>query len=277
MTIMSGAPLFRVNGLGTVWVNAEVPESQAALVRPGNAVEARTTALPETVFKGRVSAILPEVNASTRTLKARVELANPGGRLVPGMFAKIDFTPMSRQEVLLVPTEAVIQTGKRSVVIVAQPDGSFAPVDVELGMEADGRSEIRKGLQAGQKVVVSGQFLLDSEASLRSTTTRMGDMPAVDAKTAAVTHRGEGRVESIGKGEVTLSHGPIPSLQWGPMTMGFILPPDKTPKDLRVGDTVTFEIRPAKGGSYEITGISRLPPGEAPKGGTKPDEMGAGK
>jgi Cu(I)/Ag(I) efflux system membrane fusion protein len=175
---MSGALLFRINGLDTVWVNAEVPESQVSLVRPGNAVEARAPALPGIVFKGRVSTLLPEVNAATRTLKARVELANPGNRLVPGMFATVNFTPATRQEVLLVPTEAVIQTGKRNVVIVAQDDGKFAPVDVEIGIEADGQTEIRKGLEAGRKVVISGQFLIDSEASLKAATTRMGDAPA---------------------------------------------------------------------------------------------------
>ncbi len=180
MTVMSGAPLFRINGLGTVWVNAELPENQASLVRPGNSVVARTPALPGTVFKGRVSAILPEVNPATRTLKARVELVNPGGRLVPGMFATVDFTPIARKEVLLVPTEAVIQTGTRSVVIVAQGDGRFAPVDVETGIESSGQTEIRKGLEAGQKIVVSGQFLIDSEASLKATTARMGDAPMPD-------------------------------------------------------------------------------------------------
>ncbi|MGH8761498.1 MAG: efflux RND transporter periplasmic adaptor subunit, partial [Burkholderiales bacterium] len=85
MTVMAGATLFRINGLGTVWVNAEVPESLAAQVRPGNPVEARTPAVPGTTFKGRVSVILPEVNLATRTLKARVEIANPGVQLVPGM------------------------------------------------------------------------------------------------------------------------------------------------------------------------------------------------
>jgi Cu(I)/Ag(I) efflux system membrane fusion protein len=177
MTVMSGAPLFRINGLATVWVNAEVRESEAAAVRVGNTVEARTPALPGKVFKGKVSAILPEVSTSTRTLKARVELANPGGALKPGMFANVNFAPSARQDVLTVPSEAVIQAGKRSVVIVAQGDGRFAPTDVETGIEADGQTEIRKGLEAGQKVVVSGQFLIDSEASLRATETRMGPRP----------------------------------------------------------------------------------------------------
>ena len=178
MTVMAGAPLFRLNGLSTVWVNAELPETLAAQVRPGNPVEARTPALPGAVFNGKVSAIVPEVNAATRTIKARIELANPQGQLVPGMFATVNFTPQARKEVLLVPSEAVIQTGKRSVVVVAQGDGRFASVDVELGLESNGQTEIRKGLQAGQKVVVSGQFLVDSEANLKAAASRMDAMPA---------------------------------------------------------------------------------------------------
>jgi Cu(I)/Ag(I) efflux system membrane fusion protein len=175
MTVMAGAPLFRLNGLSTIWVNAELPEAQAALVRPGNAVQARTPALPGVVFEGKVAAILPEVNPATRTIKARVELANPGGRLLPGMFATVNFAPGARKEVLLVPSEAVIQTGRRSVVIVAQGDGRFAPVEVETGLDSNGQTEIRKGLSAGQNVVVSGQFLVDSEASLKAAATRMSE------------------------------------------------------------------------------------------------------
>jgi len=178
MTVMAGAPLFRINGLSTVWVNAEVPEAAAAQLRAGTPVEARTPAVPGTVFTGKVSAILPEVNPATRTIKARIEIANPNGQLVPGMFATVAFAPAARKDVLLVPSEAVIQTGKRSVVVVAQGEGKFAPVDVEVGLDSHGQTEIRKGLQAGQKVVVSGQFLVDSEANLKASTTRMSDLPA---------------------------------------------------------------------------------------------------
>jgi Cu(I)/Ag(I) efflux system membrane fusion protein len=278
MTVMAGAPLFRINGLSTVWVNAEVPEVSAVQVRPGNQVEARASALPGAVFKGRVSAILPEVNPATRTLKARVELANPGGQLVPGMFATVSFAPAARKDVLLVPSEAVIQTGKRSVVVVAQGDGKFAPVDVEVGVDSNGQTEIRKGLQAGQKVVVSGQFLVDSEANLKASTTRMGDMPASAAgQGTGVTHRGEGKVESIGKQEITISHGPIASLQWGAMTMGFKLPATGLPQGIAVGNSVNFEIRQSKDGTYQITSIapaqaSRTAPTDAAAKGviTKP-------
>ena len=259
MTIMSGASLFRINGLSTIWVNADVPENLSAQVRPGTVVEARTPSLPGTTLKGKVSAILPEVNAATRTLKARVELANPEGRLVPGMFATINFTPATQQEVLTIPTEAVIQTGKRSVVMVAQDTGGFSPVEVEIGAEASGQTEIRKGLEAGQKVVVSGQFLIDSEASLKGTETRMGEASQGGPSSASnnQTHAGRGKIESISNEEITISHGPISSLQWGEMTMGFKTPAGGIPKDIAVGDTVTFEVRPTKDGAYEIATISR--------------------
>jgi Cu(I)/Ag(I) efflux system membrane fusion protein len=258
MTVMVGAPLFRINGLATVWVSAELPEGDAARVRPGNPVEARATALSGAVFKGKVSAILPEVNPATRTIKARVELANPRGQLVPGMFATVNFAPASHEDVLMVPSEAVIQTGRRSVVILAQADGRFAPVDVEVGLESSGQTEIRKGLKAGQRVVVSGQFLVDSEASLKASTTRMSDMPGTGAGTSIdrTTHRGEGRVERIGKGEITISHGPIATLQWGPMTMGFRLPAAGQPPDIAAGDRVEFEIRATDDGAFAIASIA---------------------
>jgi Cu(I)/Ag(I) efflux system membrane fusion protein len=181
MTVAPGATLFRVNGLGSVWVHAEIPESLAASVRPGMAVEARAAALPGQIFKGKVSAILPEVTPATRTVRARIELANPNARLVPGMFATVAFASGSPKQALLVPSEAVIATGKRAVVVVAETgaDGKqlFRPVDVETGAEANGMTEIVKGIEPGTKVVVSGQFLIDSEASLKGTSLRLTDAP----------------------------------------------------------------------------------------------------
>jgi Cu(I)/Ag(I) efflux system membrane fusion protein len=118
-------------------------------------------------------------------VKARIELANPKGLLKPGMFATVDFASGASREVLMVPSEAVIATGQRSVVIVADTaqggKQAFAPVDVEVGGEAKGMTEIRKGLEPGMRVVVSGQFLIDSEASLKSFGARTSDAPAAGA------------------------------------------------------------------------------------------------
>jgi Cu(I)/Ag(I) efflux system membrane fusion protein len=256
MTAMAGSMLFRINGLGSVWIYAEIPESAAARIRPGTAVEARTPALPERVFKGRVAALLPEVNATTRTLKARVEVANTGALLTPGMFASVNFAPAPGAEVLLVPSEALIQTGRRSVVIAAGADGKFQPVDVETGGEANGQTAIRKGLAAGQKVVVSGQFLIDSESNLKTTTTRMAEPPAAKDSATGQVHRGEARVEAIANDAVTLSHGPIKSLAWLAMTMDFKPPAGGMPKSVRNGDRVTFEFRVGDDGVAALTGIT---------------------
>jgi Cu(I)/Ag(I) efflux system membrane fusion protein len=257
MTVAPGTPLFRINGLRTVWVNAEVPESAAAQVSAGMAVRATSPAFPGTEFSGKVEALLPEVNAATRTLKARIELANPGGKLVPGMFATIRLAPAQGREALLVPSEAVIQTGQRTVVIAVAADGSFVPAEIVTGTEADGRTEVLKGLTEGQKVVASGQFLIDSEASLRGTLRRLGGT----APAAAPVHHAIGKVERIAKDSVTISHEPIPSLHWGPMTMPFLPPPGGLPPDVKAGDTVRFDIRREDGGMYRIVTIARAAPG----------------
>jgi Cu(I)/Ag(I) efflux system membrane fusion protein len=173
-----GTTLFKLAALDTVWVNAEVPEAQSALVTPGTRVVARSAAAPSHGLEGKVAAILPDVNATTRTLKARIVLANRDGALKPGMFVSLRFSGAPRQS-LLVPSESVIYTGRRNVVIVAEGDGRFGPVDVEVGGESGEMTEIRKGLQAGQRVVASGQFLIDSESSLKGALDRLNDAGGV--------------------------------------------------------------------------------------------------
>jgi Cu(I)/Ag(I) efflux system membrane fusion protein len=248
MTVASGAVLFRLVDLATVWVNAEVPEAQGSWLKPGTAVEARVPSSPDQVFRGRVSAILPEVNAATRTLRARVELANPGGRLKPGMFATLAFAGSAGGEALLVPSEAIIRTGARSVVIVAEAEGRFRQQDVEVGFESGGRSEIRSGLSEGDKVVVSGQFLIDSEASLRATGTRM--------EGASRIYRAHGEIESVGSSGLVIRHGDVPSAGMGAMTMPFLASREVVPPGLAPGDRVRFEFTAESGGQFRITTIA---------------------
>ena len=169
----------------------------------------------------------------------------------------------AREDVLTVPTEAIIETGKRSIVIVSEGDGKFAPVDVETGIEVNGKTEIRKGLQEGQKVVASGQFLIDSESSLRGSISRMTEAPASDSgDKQGQTHSGEGIVEGVEDGEIILSHGPIATLNWGEMTMGFTLAAGVQPANLKEGDKVTFELRALKDGTYEVVKISPVKAGQ---------------
>jgi Cu(I)/Ag(I) efflux system membrane fusion protein len=253
-SVMAGQTLFRIVDLSTVWVNAEVPEAQAAWVTPGVRVTARVPAYPERAFEGRVGALLPEVNAATRTVRARVELANPLALLKPGMFATLAFPRGDKREAVLVPSEAVIRTGTRSVVVVALGEGRFRAADVELGFESGGRSEVRKGLQAGDKVVLSGQFLIDSEASLSATLARLGAVHEA-------THRGRGKVTAVdvGKGRIEIEHGPIGSLQWPAMTMEFRVRDREELAALRQGDTIEFEVRakPDADGEYVIESLRK--------------------
>lgn len=261
MAVAAGTPLYRINGIDKVWVMAELPESVAAQVAPGNAVVAHATALPQLELRGKVAAILPEVNAATRTVRARVELANPGGRLAPGMFVNLSFAASPRAPALLVPSEALVRTGTRSVVMLEQGPGKFVPMQVEAGQEAGGQVEILSGLQAGQKVAVSGQFLLDSEASLKASAHRMEGAPAA-------VHRGEGVVEAVDSDEVTLSHGPIASIKWPAMTMAFKLPPGGLPAGVKTGTRVTFEFVQQGDGEFRVTAIAAAWPAPAgPAGG----------
>ncbi|MGH8315435.1 MAG: efflux RND transporter periplasmic adaptor subunit, partial [Steroidobacterales bacterium] len=116
---------------------------------------------------------LPDVDPQTRTLTARVAIDNPNRRLSPGMFVTVEFAPQATEAQLVVPSEAVIMTGERNVVITRGADGPFHVVDVTLGSEQDGQTVIRSGLDEGQSIVLSGQFLIDSEANLKSTVNRL--------------------------------------------------------------------------------------------------------
>jgi Cu(I)/Ag(I) efflux system membrane fusion protein len=260
--VQPGMALFRIVDLSSVWVETNVPEAQAAQVRVGASAEVKAEAYPGKAFAGKVGAILPQVDAATRTLRARIELRNPGTVLKPGMFVSVSLRSGESGDVLLVPQEAVIATGKRTIVIVAGDDNRFLPVDVTLGRPAGSTVEVRNGLAEGQRVVTSGQFLIDSEASLKSTLSRL------EAGTTAAappgTYRSEGRVERIGKEEVTLSHEPIPALKWPAMTMGFRSPAAGLPSGLRVGDRVRFEFVERQG-TYQLTNVERIPgPGSKP-------------
>jgi membrane fusion protein, copper/silver efflux system len=180
----AGAVLFRLNGTATVWVDAQVPENEARAVAPGAKVDIRAVAVPGATWTGRVRAILPQVDPATRTVGVRIAVDNSAGTLSPGMFVQTTFAGPAGAPQLWVPSEAVIATGERSVVIVRRPDGSFDVVNVTVGSEADSKTAILSGLSEGQSIVLSGQFLIDSEASLKSAVNRLSSSSHNDAGSA---------------------------------------------------------------------------------------------
>lgn len=240
MTMTAGQTLAEVNGLGTVWLNAAVPEAIAGPLKPGQSVQATLAAFPGETLSGRVSAILPQTQADSRTLTVRIELPNRGGRLRPGMFATVSLGG-STQPALLVPSEALIRTGKRTLIMLALDKGRYRPAEVQTGREAGDDTEILAGLSEGEKIVASGQFLIDSEASLSGVKARpIGGAAAAKSASTAALYETVGKIEQITATSVTLSHEPVPAIGWPAMTMTFQLPDPKIARGLKTGDGVRF-------------------------------------
>jgi Cu(I)/Ag(I) efflux system membrane fusion protein len=195
-------------------------------------------------------------------------IENPEFKLAPGMFVSLDFEGKADEEQLVVPSEAVIMTGERNVVIVAREGGGFDVADVTVGIEADGKTAILSGLKEGQSIVLSGQFLIDSEASLKSTVSRMEPVTQTPTAQGATTdaaqasarqlHVAQGTITEITPESITISHGPVSSLNWPAMTMPFKRPAKELPSGLKVGDRVSFAFGQAEQGSFQIDSITLL-------------------
>lgn len=246
MTVAEGATLARVNGLSSVWLSLAVPEAEAGAIAQGQAVEARLPAFPGEVLAGTVDAILPETNPDSRTLRVRVELPNADGRLRPGMTAQVRLNRSTSQSVLWLPSEAIIRTGRRALVMVAEDGGRYRPVEVRLGPESGGKTVVTQGLTEGQQVVASGQFLLDSEASLKGLTAAGVEMPMSEVPVSL--HEAEGQVMAIDNAGVTLAHGPFKTLGMPSMTMTFPLAAPALMVGIKAGDKVRVAVRQTDSG-----------------------------
>jgi Cu(I)/Ag(I) efflux system membrane fusion protein len=253
MTVSAGMTLARINGLGTLWLDVAVPEAQAAAVRPGQAAQVRFAAFPGEVFKARIALVLPESNRESRTLRVRIELPNPGQRLKTGMFAQVALLGPQTQA-LVVPSEAVIRTGRRSLVYVVEGPGRYRPVEIDLGPELDGKLVVRRGLEPGQEVVASAQFLVDSEASLKGIGAAAPAAPVARSPSApaAPSYSSTGKVVELAGDSVMISHAAIPALRWPAMTMGFKVTDAGLKDRLKVGQAVSFSFV-QQGDDYLLT------------------------
>ena len=184
--VSPGMTLFRIAGLEKVWAVAEVPEAQAVRLVRGQTVRAVLQADASQAFDGALTEILPQVSANTRTLQARFEVDNRKGKLAPGMLLRLQMAGPAASR-LLVPAEAVIRTGTRAVAIVRRDNASFEPREIQLGADFGDEVEVVKGLAEGDPVVVSAQFLVDSEARLKSVLGALAAAePAIAASATAV-------------------------------------------------------------------------------------------
>lgn len=167
MYVQPSTRLYTVADFSRVWVYAQVFQTNVGRIKPGDRAQITVDAYPGKVFSGRVDQILPQVDLTTRTVRVRLVIANPGLKLKPGMFVNVDLkAPMGRA--LVVPASAVLQSGARQFVFVYQGDGRIEPKEVSLGLSTDDGLVVLKGLKAHQRIVTSANFLIDSESQLQA-------------------------------------------------------------------------------------------------------------
>lgn len=244
--LMAGSSLVQISNLSQVWMIAEVPERDAARLKPGIAAEVQLQSMPGEVFEGKVSYLYPVLNDASRTLQVRIELPNKENRLRPGMYANVKFTGRT-YEALSVPTDSIIATGQRTIVIVKEDNG-YRPAEIRTGQELGEFTEVLDGLNEGEQIVVSGQFLIDSEASLSGVLARLSQQDktlSTEKHPSEKIPRGHGKVVDVDpkSNHITLNHDQIPEIGWPSMTMGFKVKDSNQLMQLKAGDEVNFALK----------------------------------
>jgi|TARA_R110002020_G_scaffold145422_1_gene318731 Cu(I)/Ag(I) efflux system membrane fusion protein len=287
----------QIADLSEVWLIADIFENEANALEVGQPAQMTLPAFPGEVFSGEVDFIYPSADMSARTVQARMRFKNKEGRLKPNMFASVSIQTGSRLDMLAVPQSAVIRSSTGDRVILALGDGQFRPARVETGAEIGNMVQIISGINSGERIVTSGQFLLDSEASLEGGLLRLTapsetmndmssdmdmemsmDMKADEAggmtnsemsmpdtsmkKMQAKTYPATGKILSLDLEDksLKLDHGPVPELGWPNMKMSFVLGDKIDAADLKPGDIVQFEFR-EDGKGYVVTTLEPMPEG----------------
>jgi len=267
MRFMPGESLYQIADLSTVWVIADVFERDIGLIKLGLKTKVKINAYPDQTFEGIVTYIYPVLKTETRTVSVRVELANPEILIKPGMFAQVEFLLKTKGAVVTVPMSAVIDSGTRQIVFVDDKEGRYESREVKLGARGNNYVEVVTGVKNGEPVVVSANFLIDSESNLRaalrsfSHTTQISERSekVVSKKPAStsVEHQAEGTVDEIdaATGTISISHGPVESLKWPAMTMEFQVANHTLLKGLKPAAAISFEFVERREGEWVITGI----------------------
>ena len=268
--VKPGNSMMSIGNLDQVWVEAEVFESQAAYVSEGIPVSMTVDYLPGEKWVGEVDYVQPTLDAMTRTMKVRLRFDNENGALKPNMFAQVELDTQQNDESLIVPKDAVIRTGDNDRVVLALDEGSFKSVAVNVGRVDDQYSEILSGISAGERVVISAQFLLDSESSKSSDFKRMdhGDQMN-DGPTSGWT---SGTINEVNLEDrtINLSHERIEAFDMMGMTMNFVVDDSVNINTLKAGMTLELEVSKGDGPMLEITDTKinnqEMDPGEMSHG-----------
>jgi Cu(I)/Ag(I) efflux system membrane fusion protein len=257
MYIQPNTTIMSLADLSSVWLQAEVFESQADWVADGQAAEARLEYLPGTVFSGQVDYVYPVLDPATRTLRVRLRFDNPDERLKPNMYARVSIYGRLKPRALSIPREALIPAPGNDRVVLSLGDGRFHVHEVLTGLESGDYVEILAGLEEGDLVVTSAQFLIDSEASLAGSIRRLeSEIPQQEEQSLGPVFA-SGVVEEVDRGQrrVRIAHGPIEALGWPSMTMVFTARPDVDLGGLEKGENVRFALEQEHAGEYELARI----------------------
>ena len=246
--VKPGTTLMSIGALDDVWVNAEVFERQAAQVKTGQLVTMTLGFVPGKTWQGQVDYVYPTVDAQTRTLRVRLRFDNVDMLLKPNMFAQVIIHTDSEGQTLLVPKESVIRTGNQNRVVLVVGKGQYKSVEVNLGQVTNKFAQILDGVEVGDLVVVSAQFLLDSESSIQSDFMRMSFTTADDIQDNQTdSAKVEGVINQINAQTrvANISRGPIEKWGRGPTTMDFVFSDRVSLITLQQGDKIhfTFEVQ----------------------------------
>ena len=252
-----GTKLFSIGDLSQVWVEAEVFERQYRKIHQGDKVSMNLDYLPEHVWQGEVDYIYPILDATTRTVRVRLRFENPDLSLKPNMFAQVTIHDSNVQQQLLIPKEALIRTGKQDRVVLALNHGEFKSISVKVGNQDADHIEILSGLNEGDKIVVSAQFLIDSESSKTSDFLRMA---AIEQESEATHERKvwvQAKIENVMLSHrmVTMTHQAIDEWDWPEMTMDFIVGDNVDISQLENGLSLHVELSQGENGENILSNI----------------------
>jgi Cu(I)/Ag(I) efflux system membrane fusion protein len=249
--VKPGDTLLSIGKLDQVWVEAEVFERDAALIKEGLPVSMTLDYLPGEDWTGVVDYVYPALNSKTRTLRVRLKFDNPDFQLKPNMFAQVSIHANQADSAIIVPREAVIRTGKQDRVVLALGDGQFKSIEVTIGRVDKDSIEILSGLNEDDVVVTSAQFLIDSESSKSSDFKRMTH----DEVPNSIWMQGEVNSVMTGHRMVNITHGPAEAWDWPEMTMDFNVAENVDVDSLKSGQSLHFEVSKTEDSGYEVTGI----------------------
>ncbi len=268
--VKPGTTILNLADLNSIWVQVEIFEDQASWVEEGQTAIMRLPFIPGRLWHGSVDYVYPMVDTMSRTVRVRMQFDNHDQALKPGMYTEIAINGTELEDALSIPREALIRAGKSERVILALGEGRFRPAQVVAGMEFGDHVQILSGLQEDEMVVISSQFLIDSEASLDGSLLRMdtgADDTAMDMAPASTEPASrqkpelivaDGVVNSImtGHNMINITHEPIEALNWPVMTMNFTTTEDVDLSSFEIGERVQFTLMPQEDGSYLINSIS---------------------